>query len=221
MSDPQHHDPRMGDEGEEVPPSTPRHVRIPPEALHPSDSSEKPFKPRGHASSPPRTSIVRRVIQVLPVDLSWIPPNLTWSKIKPVIRCAVVCWVSALLMIIGPTARLMGSVSSIFMRVYALHSPYSPLTRGKLSFRTHPCPYSGRGSLLQRLQLAQYSLASSARFVLPAVEHPFLCYCKVDHNYWILWKMILMSGCQYSACRVYKFSTNKLPLGLSRLVSLS
>ncbi len=109
------YDPRLGDEDDATP--NPRHVRIPDDVPHPSDDGEKPPKPRPATS--PNISLATRVAKLLPLDLSWIRPNLTWSKLKPVIRCAVVCWVSALLMIIGPTGRAFGMVSPHVQDLYA------------------------------------------------------------------------------------------------------
>lgn len=51
-----------------------------------------------------------------PVHFSCVPAHLTWSKLKPVIRCAIVrCWVFALLMIIPRTSNLMGQASNILV----------------------------------------------------------------------------------------------------------
>jgi len=46
----------------------------------------------------------------LPAQLRWIPRNWTWSKLKPVIRCSIVAWVSAVLFIIPRVELLMGQV---------------------------------------------------------------------------------------------------------------
>lgn len=48
----------------------------------------------------------------VPSSLAWIPQNLTWSKLKPVIRCSLVAWVSAVFMIVGPVSRVVGQVSA-------------------------------------------------------------------------------------------------------------
>ena len=114
MSGRRRYDPRLGDEDDGPP--TPRHVRIPDNVPHPSDDSEKPPKPRPDAS---RIPITTRISKLLPLDLGWIRPNLTWSKFKPVIRCSVVCWVSALFMIIGPTSEALGMVSLYIQDLYA------------------------------------------------------------------------------------------------------
>jgi len=46
----------------------------------------------------------------LPAQLQWIPRNWTWSNLKPVIRCSIVAWVSAVLFIIPRVELLMGQV---------------------------------------------------------------------------------------------------------------
>ena len=123
MTDAQHFDPRMGDE-EEGPPPTPRHVRIP-DDIHDGHDGEKSSKNQNNVSPQPKLTFAAWVVKLFPLDLSWIPPSLTWSKFKPVIRCAVVCWVSALLMIIGPTSRMMGSVSSSVFVLLSLMLVYA------------------------------------------------------------------------------------------------
>jgi hypothetical protein len=47
----------------------------------------------------------------IPSSLQWIPSNCTWSKIKPVIRCAVAAWVSAVLFVIPRVEAFMGQVN--------------------------------------------------------------------------------------------------------------
>lgn len=46
-----------------------------------------------------------------PSSLAWIPQNMTWSKLKVVIRCSLTAWVSVVLMIIRPVSRPLGQVS--------------------------------------------------------------------------------------------------------------
>lgn len=46
----------------------------------------------------------------VPKSLAWIPQNMSWSKLKPVIRCSLAAWVAAVLMIIGPVSRSLGQV---------------------------------------------------------------------------------------------------------------
>ncbi|KAF9446717.1 hypothetical protein P691DRAFT_776668 [Macrolepiota fuliginosa MF-IS2] len=58
----------------------------------------------------------------VPKSLEWIPKNWTWSKIKPVIRCAVVAWVSMLLFIIPSVERVMGQASFLIL-IAAFFSP--------------------------------------------------------------------------------------------------
>lgn len=47
----------------------------------------------------------------VPSALAWIPQSMTWSKLKPVIRCSLTAWVSLVLMIIGPVSRPLGQVN--------------------------------------------------------------------------------------------------------------
>ena len=48
-------------------------------------------------------------------NLGWVEQNWTWSKLKPVIRCSVVGWVSVLLFIIPSVNAFLGQVSFIIM----------------------------------------------------------------------------------------------------------
>lgn len=49
---------------------------------------------------------------ILP-DLQWVSQNNTWSKWKPVIRCALAAWISGLLFVIPKVENMMGQVISI------------------------------------------------------------------------------------------------------------
>lgn len=82
----------------------------------------------GQQASTKSTRFLRRVqitagkvVQKLPFkpDLSWVSNNWTWSKIKPVIRCAAVAWISILFVIIPKLEVMLGQVSSIVF-IYAL-----------------------------------------------------------------------------------------------------
>ncbi|KAI0716122.1 hypothetical protein C8T65DRAFT_738161 [Cerioporus squamosus] len=141
MSDRERYDPRLGDEevGDEVnhdvghaPDVTrpPRHVRIPTDIAHDSEDSERTQK-EGRVfnakTQPSWTSRLSKACKRLsPVDLGWVPANFTWSKLKPVIRCAVVCWVSAVLMIIPRTSNLMGQGSFLVLISSFLDAPHDP-----------------------------------------------------------------------------------------------
>lgn len=59
-------------------------------------------KPSFHVSS---------LVDSLPFDFAWIPANFTWSKLKPVIRCALVAWISIVFVVIGRTEQVLGQVS--------------------------------------------------------------------------------------------------------------
>jgi hypothetical protein len=72
-----------------------------------ADSSSSDSAQEKGKQNPPQTE--RKF--TVPPGLAWIPQNLTWSKLKPVIRCSLVAWVSVVLMIIGPVSRSLGQVS--------------------------------------------------------------------------------------------------------------
>lgn len=121
-----HYDPRMGDEGsdDEMPlPTPPRQARKRVTMdRHPTfDDSE----PRRYPSSqdtipekdkeseynkPPRHSLGQWILKKSPINLQWIPPNFTWSKIKPVLRSALTAWISVLFFIIPSLERMLGQV---------------------------------------------------------------------------------------------------------------
>lgn len=127
MSGRQRYDPRLGDEDvdEDVTINgagraedfarPPMHVRIPTDIAHDSKDSDRTQKEGREVNAKTRPVWASRLgkacRKLLPFDFAWIPANFTWSKLKPVIRCAVVCWVSAVLMIIPRTSSMMGQVS--------------------------------------------------------------------------------------------------------------
>jgi hypothetical protein len=47
----------------------------------------------------------------VPSSLQWIPANCTWSKVKPVIRCAVAAWIATILFVIPRVEIFMGQVN--------------------------------------------------------------------------------------------------------------
>lgn len=46
----------------------------------------------------------------LPSSLAWIPANLTWSRLKPVIRCSLTAWVCVVFLVVRPLSRSLGQV---------------------------------------------------------------------------------------------------------------
>lgn len=46
----------------------------------------------------------------LPIFLQWIPANWNWSKLKPVIRCAIAAWVSVVIFVIPKVEIWLGQV---------------------------------------------------------------------------------------------------------------
>ena len=126
-----HFDPRMGDEGSdtETPPPTPiinrpsrrrvnmeRHATFEDEQprRYPSsadtESTAKEKKGHKEPEKSPKLSLGQWILKKSPIDLSWIPANWNWSKIKPVIRSAIEAWVSVIFFIIPRTEVIMGQV---------------------------------------------------------------------------------------------------------------
>lgn len=49
-------------------------------------------------------------------DVSWIVNNLTRTRLKPVIRCAIAAWLAMLLVIIKSTQRVLGQVAMMYLQ---------------------------------------------------------------------------------------------------------
>jgi len=60
---------------------------------------------------------LKRLYAFLDRNLPWVKENWTWSKIKPVIRCAVVAWVSAVLFVIPRVEQMLGQVRAWLMDI--------------------------------------------------------------------------------------------------------
>lgn len=123
-----HHDPRMGDEDvdDEIPQPSPqrsrRHAHFDrhptfeegePRRYPPSPStSDETVQEKRHDDhdKPPRLTPGQWILKKSPIDLNWIPNNWSWSKIKPVIRCALTAWVSVLFFVIPKLEVMLGQV---------------------------------------------------------------------------------------------------------------
>lgn len=68
-------------------PSCPPTERIPSDPPHPARDSPPPAK----------TSKKRRKLPPLPSALAWIPPQLNWKGLRPVIRSSIAAWCGLLL----------------------------------------------------------------------------------------------------------------------------
>lgn len=130
MPDPKHYDPRMGDEsGDETPPPSRhrphhRHVRLDEhptleeydtgkERRSPSQQSSETTKKADSTKS--QKSFGAWILATSPVDLQWIPNSWSWSKIKPLIRCAIVAWISVLFFVVWKLEVLLGQVCPKFL----------------------------------------------------------------------------------------------------------
>lgn len=91
-------------------------IRIDKDSSPEESVSEK--NPQSHATKSTFT---------LPQNLEWIPKNWTWTKVKPVIRCAVAAWVSSVLFIIPAVEIYMGQVGVLSLsRHYLVQHPLRP-----------------------------------------------------------------------------------------------
>ncbi|KDR73331.1 hypothetical protein GALMADRAFT_228417 [Galerina marginata CBS 339.88] len=66
------------------------------------------------------------VIAYLAGHFAWVPQNLVWSKVKPVIRCALVTWVSTVLFLIPAVMRMMGQAGFLIIIAGFLSPPCDP-----------------------------------------------------------------------------------------------
>jgi hypothetical protein len=84
---------------------------------HPSnDEDEKPHRNDDNQKGAPTSRSAFRkhpggLWSTVKPDFKWVPQNSTWSKWKPVIRCALAAWICGLLFIIPNTENAMGQVS--------------------------------------------------------------------------------------------------------------
>ncbi|KAL4245332.1 hypothetical protein ABKN59_008325 [Abortiporus biennis] len=144
MPEPKHFDPRMGDEGDEgEEPKLPqrsalhthhtapnRHVRLADvesdesEGSEP-DSNEKKEPPKDKKDKDVKTPR-QKLVELIPFDFQWIPDNWNWSKIKPVIRNAIMGWVSVLFVIIPSVEKAIGQASFLIIIAAFLDPPTEP-----------------------------------------------------------------------------------------------
>lgn len=79
-----------------------------------SSSSSDAVQEKKEENPPPKRKFT------LPSSLAWIPANFTWSRMKPLIRCSLMAWVSILLSILGEVARPLGQVGAGYNVLVAL-----------------------------------------------------------------------------------------------------
>lgn len=128
MAEAKHYDPRMGDEsGDEFgtqpvrTESSHRHVRL---EVHPTLEEYDPHDKEEHSPSEHSSETTKKadstkspvslgqwILTHSPVDLTWIPNNWTWSKMKVLIRCALVAWISLFFFIVKRLEIMLGQVS--------------------------------------------------------------------------------------------------------------
>ncbi|KAN0063991.1 hypothetical protein ACQY0O_003597 [Thecaphora frezii] len=68
----------------------------------------------------PTRSRLKRILAAARLDkpppqVAWIPGTLTWPKLKPVIRSAIIAWICMVLMLIRPVENTLGSASFLVL----------------------------------------------------------------------------------------------------------
>jgi hypothetical protein len=64
--------------------------------------------------------------QRLSNNLEWITRNLTWQKLKPVIRSSISAWVSLVLLLVPQTEKAMGLAAFLILISTSCYSPTHP-----------------------------------------------------------------------------------------------
>ncbi|PCH32963.1 hypothetical protein WOLCODRAFT_141429 [Wolfiporia cocos MD-104 SS10] len=132
------YDPRLGDEdGTDDERAhdrhASRHVRIEtPSWRAPSQATsvEQEKSDRLHKDRKPLSFQWRRLgktaVDKFPLDLKWIPNNWSWPKLKPVIRCALLGWVSILFMVFSRTEAVLGQATFLILVAALIDPPSDP-----------------------------------------------------------------------------------------------
>ncbi|OSC96284.1 hypothetical protein PYCCODRAFT_123266 [Trametes coccinea BRFM310] len=189
MNDPRRYDPRLGDEDlaavleqsdhghPDLPHRPQKHVRIPDDPGHDPDAPSDDTGPEKSLPRPrkkPPEPWHKRLLALLPFDLSWIPANFTRSKIKPVIRCAFVCFVSAILMVIPRVYNLMGQPDGTHPDsrmpkgmtspcAYRCREPFSTLAVGRRALRPSSRQCSRAVATMDEVYLSTANMGHTAR----------------------------------------------------------
>jgi hypothetical protein len=129
LPQPKEYDPRIGDEdGSKPDPQEKEHTSpsLPPFPGAPKqESSSNDNKGKSTANRPISSQRARASRFELPDYLHWIIDNWKWSKWQPAIRCAISEWASLLLLIIGPSRRVMGQVCLVSVTYWGVAFVYS------------------------------------------------------------------------------------------------
>ena len=92
---------------------TPSHdpsTTMEPKSVKISQDTTSIINPETTSDNGPLIGDWSRIRQWIGAHTQWIVKNLNWSKLKPVIRCAVVGWVSLVLFVIPKVEVLLGQV---------------------------------------------------------------------------------------------------------------
>ena len=76
----------------------------------PSDTAKQSARKQKRSCSDLWDAFCRTAAKYFPLDLSWIPANFSWPKIKPVIRSSAMAFVSVIFMVLSPVENVTGQV---------------------------------------------------------------------------------------------------------------
>ncbi|CEQ41511.1 SPOSA6832_03240 [Sporobolomyces salmonicolor] len=78
----------------------------------PSHAETPPAKP----SAPPTfASKLEAFFTPIPPALAWIPPKLNWKGLRPVVRSSIAAWCGLLLLLCGPSERMLGQAGFLVL----------------------------------------------------------------------------------------------------------
>ena len=76
----------------------------------PSDTAKQSIHRPKWSWSDHWSAVCTTAAKYFPLDLSWIPANFSWPKIKPVIRSSAMGFVSVIFMVLSPIENITGQV---------------------------------------------------------------------------------------------------------------
>ncbi|GAA5957141.1 hypothetical protein JCM21900_003109 [Sporobolomyces salmonicolor] len=90
----------------------------------PSHAETAPTKP----SAPPTVaSKLEAFFTPIPPALAWIPPKLNWKGLRPVVRSSIAAWCGLLLLLCGPSERMLGQASFLVLVVATISPACLPI----------------------------------------------------------------------------------------------
>ncbi|GAA5921957.1 hypothetical protein JCM1841_005015 [Sporobolomyces salmonicolor] len=90
----------------------------------PSHAETPPAKP----SAPPTfASKLEAFFTPIPPALAWIPPKLNWKGLRPVVRSSIAAWCGLLLLLCGPSERMLGQAGFLVLVVATISPACLPI----------------------------------------------------------------------------------------------